>query len=134
MPMSMGIEGFDHVTVLVTDMARARAFYGQTLGLEEIGRPRSFDFKAVWYQVGDRQLHLLVKPEADTPSPRHFALRVRDVAAARARCALLGLPTAETTRIPGADRFFIRDPDGNRIEIIQWETPYDPGRDGVFDP
>ncbi|MFM7110653.1 MAG: VOC family protein [Planctomycetota bacterium] len=131
--MTLNIEGFDHVTVLITDMARARAFYGGMLGLVEIGRPRSFDFKAVWYQVGDRQLHLLVKPEADTMSPRHFALRVRDVAAARARCVEVGLPTAETTKIPGADRFFVRDPDGNRIEIIRWDTPYDPGRDGVFD-
>jgi catechol 2,3-dioxygenase-like lactoylglutathione lyase family enzyme len=131
--MSLGIEGFDHVTVLITDMTRSRAFYGDMLGLREIGRPRSFDFKAVWYQLGDRQLHLLVKPEADTIGPRHFALRVADVAAARARCAELGLPTAETTKIPGADRFFIRDPDGNRIEIIRWESAYDPATDGVFD-
>ena len=30
----------------------------------------------------------------------------------------------ETTLIPGSDRFFIHDPDGNRIEIIQWFRPY----------
>ena len=30
----------------------------------------------------------------------------------------------ETTPIPGADRFFITDPDGNRIEIIEWFRPY----------
>jgi len=26
----------------------------------------------------------------------------------------------EATPIPGADRFFIADPDGNRIELIEW--------------
>jgi catechol 2,3-dioxygenase-like lactoylglutathione lyase family enzyme len=64
---------------------------------------------------------------------RHFALRVADVSAARKQCIAQGLPTAETTLIPGADRFFIRDPDGNRIEIIRWNVPYDPARDGVLD-
>jgi catechol 2,3-dioxygenase-like lactoylglutathione lyase family enzyme len=131
--MSLGIEGFDHLTVIVTDMAHARAFYGGILGLQEIGRPKSFDFQAVWYQIGDRQLHLLVKPTPDTVGQRHFALRVADVSAARKQCIAQGLPTAETTLIPGADRFFIRDPDGNRIEIIRWNVPYDPVRDGVLD-
>jgi hypothetical protein len=36
------------------------------------------------------------------------------------------VPVAETVLIPGADRFFVSDPDGNRIEIIQWFHPYDP--------
>ena len=36
------------------------------------------------------------------------------------------MPLEETTPIPGADRFFIADPDGNRIEIIQWLRSYDP--------
>ncbi len=36
----------------------------------------------------------------------------------------LGLETAETVPIPGADRFFIADPDGNRIELIEWKEPY----------
>jgi hypothetical protein len=26
--------------------------------------------------------------------------------------------------IPGADRFFVTDPDGNRIEIIEWKEAY----------
>ena len=53
-------------------------------------------------------------------------LRVTDAEAARAYFRAHGVATSETTRIPGADRFFISDPDGNRIEIIDWETPYNP--------
>jgi hypothetical protein len=30
----------------------------------------------------------------------------------------------ETVLIPGADRFFIRDPDHNLIEIIEWKKAY----------
>ena len=38
----------------------------------------------------------------------------------------------ETVKIAAAERFFVRDPDGNRIEILQWLRPYRPDRDGRF--
>jgi catechol 2,3-dioxygenase-like lactoylglutathione lyase family enzyme len=120
----------DHCSVLITDVERSRRFYGELLGLREIPRPRTFDFVVVWYEVGGQQLHLLRKDRPDTVSPRHFALRVTDVTAARAYLQSLGVSTEETTPIPGADRFFIADPDGNRIEIIQWLRPYNPATDG----
>ncbi len=120
----------DHVSVIITDVARSRAFYSDLLGLKEIARPRTFDFVVVWFELGQQQLHLLLKPQADTHSARHFALRVTDVEQARTYCKSKGLQVEETTPIPGADRFFIYDPDGNRIEIIQWHRPYDPDRDG----
>jgi glyoxylase I family protein len=121
----------DHVSVLITDVARSRRFYGELLGLKEIPKPRTFDFVVVWYDLGDQYLHLLLKDRPDTISPRHFALRVTDAVAARAHFQSHGVPTQETTPIPGADRFFIADRDGNRIEIIQWLRSYDPERDGV---
>jgi catechol 2,3-dioxygenase-like lactoylglutathione lyase family enzyme len=116
----------DHVSVLITDVERSRRFYGGLLGLQEIARPRTFDFVVVWYDLGNQHLHLLLKDRPDAVSPRHFALRVADCAAARSSFRAHGVPTQETTPIPGADRFFIADPDGNRIEIIQWLRPYDP--------
>jgi catechol 2,3-dioxygenase-like lactoylglutathione lyase family enzyme len=116
----------DHVSVLITDVERSRQFYGGLLGLSEIARPRTFDFIVVWYDLGGQHLHLLLKDQADTISPRHFALRVADATAARSYFRERDVTTQETTLIPGADRFFIRDPDGNRIEVIQWLRPYDP--------
>jgi glyoxylase I family protein len=124
------ISQIDHCSVLITDVARSRRFYRDVLGLKEIPKPKTFDFVALWFQLGETQIHLLLKDKPDTISPRHFALRVRDVAAARKHFQGLGIPTQETTLIPGADRFFISDPDGNRIEIIQWQRPYDPAEHG----
>jgi catechol 2,3-dioxygenase-like lactoylglutathione lyase family enzyme len=120
----------DHVTVIVTDLAAARAFYAGVLGLTEIAPPKEFDFVAVWYDLGGQYLHLLQKPHPDTPSPRHFCLHVDDVAAAREHFRTLGIPTDETVKIAAADRFFVRDPDGNRIELLQWQRPYHPDTDG----
>src|SRR4051794_13447318 len=116
----------DHVSVLITDIERSRQFYVDLLGLREITKPRTFDFIALWFYLGNQQLHLLRKPSPDVRSPRHFSLRVRDVNRARAYLRERGVATEEPTLIPGADRFFIHDPDGNRIEIIQWLEPYDP--------
>src|SRR5258705_235097 len=120
----------DHVSVIITDLDRSRQFYRDLLGLKEIARPRTFDFVVLWFELGNQQLHLLLKPQPDTVSPRHFALRVADVEQARSYFRARGVPIEETTPIPGADRFFIRDPDSNRIEVIQWHRPYHPEADG----
>ncbi len=114
----------DHVSILITDVDRSRRFYRDILGLREIHSPRTFDFVVLWFEIDGQHVHLLLKDQADTQSPRHFALRVSDVVAARRYFQGLGIPTQETTLIPGADRFFIHDPDGNRIEIVQWLRPY----------
>ena len=121
----------DHCSVIITDVERSRRFYGGLLGLREIAKPRTFDFVVIWYDLGNQHLHLLLKEQADTLSARHFALRVADIQAARAHFAAHGVAMQETTPIPGADRFFVFDPDGNRIEIIQWLQPYDPLASGA---
>src|SRR5205085_1222758 len=114
------ITNLDHCSVLITDLERSRRFYRDVLGLKEIAKPRTFDFVVMWFKLGDQQLHLLQKDRPDALSPRHFALRVASAEAARRYFRDRGVATQETTPIPGADRFFISDPDGNRIEIMQW--------------
>ena len=127
----LDVTQIDHVSVLVTDLGRSRRFYRDVLGLKEIAKPRTFDFRVLWFDLGNQQLHLLLKPQPDVRSPRHFALRVRDAGQARRYFQQHGIATEETTPIPGADRFFLADPDGNRIEVIQWLDPYDPTASGA---
>jgi len=130
--MALPVTHIDHCSVIVTDVAASRHFYGVLLGLREIPAPRTFDFVALWYDLGGTYLHLLLKSDRDTISPRHFCLHVADIAAARAHVVDQGIRIDETVKIPGAERFFIRDPDGNRIEILQWESRYDALRDGQY--
>lgn len=121
----------DHVSVITTDIERSRRFYRDILGLKEIAKPRTFDFVVIWFDLGNQQLHLFLKDQPDTRSPRHFALRVTDAATARMHFIEQGIWPEETTPIPFADRFFVYDPDGNRIEVIQWVKPYDPEETGA---
>ena len=76
------IESIHHVSLPITNPERSRQFYSEILGLTEITR-LPFDFDGVWYQVGDRQLHLIVHNESTFREKKpvdsrdiHFAIRV----------------------------------------------------------
>src|SRR5262249_401918 len=98
----------DHCSIIVTDVAKARAFYAGVLGLKGIAKPKTFDFVVLWFELADGQtLHLLQKPDPDTRSPRHLALRVADARVARAHLGAHGVEIQETVLIPHCDRFFI---------------------------
>jgi catechol 2,3-dioxygenase-like lactoylglutathione lyase family enzyme len=107
-----------HVNIEVSDLQRALAFY-RRLGLKEIPRAGTPEREGTWLRFGDgRELHLSVG-EPKKPNRSHFAIVVDDLREARQRCQESGA-TIETAReIPGVSRFFVRDPDGNRIEIAQ---------------
>jgi len=126
----MGIKatGIHHASICVTDFDRSRAFYAGALGLKEIPKPSTFNFPVVWFRFGDCHIHLIPSERPDSISPRHFALQVEDINAARIQLKEHGRSVEETTPIPGADRFFTHDPDGNRIELIQWFEDYGDGK------
>jgi len=116
--MALQIEGVDHLTVQVTDVERSKRFYGGLFGLQEVLRPASFDFPGAWYAAGNGMIHLVFQKEADPLSRRHFCLRVGDVHAAFDILRTAGFEaTWDARKIPGVERFFTRDPDGNRIEF-----------------
>ena len=124
----MRLTGIHHSSIVVTDMERARRFYREVLGLTEIERPANFTNPVRWFEVGDEHIHLIPSDQADADSPRHFALHVEDARAAREFLQSRGVAVEEVEPIAGADRFFIQDPDGNRIELIQWSRRWEGNR------
>ena len=118
-------EALHHVALSVTDMDRAAWFYGTVLGLQEIPRP-PFDFGGAWYQLGDRQLHLIVHPPTRTlrgsmeigPRDGHLALRVRDRQEVVDRLLAHGIKVLDLpdNLTPWA-QVYCCDPDGNVIEF-----------------
>ena len=115
---SIRIQRVDHVTVNITDLERARAFYGGLLGLKEVPRPESFKFPGTWYRLENLDIHLVGRPEADAPSGRHFAFWMANVYEAARVFEAKGIALSwDKLKIEGIDRFFISDPDGNRLEF-----------------
>ena len=118
-------EALHHVALSVTDMDRAAWFYGTVLGLQELPRP-PFDFGGAWYQLGDRQLHLIVHPPTLTlrgsttigPREGHIALRVRDRQEVLDRLKAHGVEVLDLpdNLTPWA-QIYCCDPDGNIIEF-----------------
>lgn len=114
--------GLDHVQVTAPrgEEARARAFYGETLGLEETPKPEVLAGRGgAWYRVGDLQLHLGLEDDFAPARKAHPAFLVNDLDAVRARLAAAGCPIGEDAEIPGYRRFETRDPFGNRLELMQ---------------
>ncbi len=119
------VTGLDHVSLLVSDTARALRFYREVLGLDiEPGRPE-LGFPGAWLRLGDRQLHLLELPSPDPGQgrpahggrDRHTAVRVSDLAAFVDRLERAGIPY--TMSRSGRRALFCRDPDGNAWELIE---------------
>ena len=120
--MAFHLTGVHHCSIMVSDMNRAASFYREVLGLTEIPTPSTFPaagLRVRWFDVGNEQVHLM-PGGPDKVSPRHFAVHVEDAKAAREHFKSKQVEVRETTPIPGADRFFISDPDGNNIEVIEW--------------
>lgn len=119
---------FSHVSFAVSDLEKAKAFYGELLGFEELPRP-DFGFAGVWYSLGgDLQLHIIVNEEWPFPTLHrsrfeirapHFALAVEDADEVAARLAGTGYPYHDYTSTPtGLRQLFVHDHDGNMVEFI----------------
>jgi catechol 2,3-dioxygenase-like lactoylglutathione lyase family enzyme len=94
------------------------AFY-RHLGLTELPRDGAPERDGAWLGFADgRELHLSVGPPK-APTRAHFAVLVDDLTAARTVFEKLNAPIETGRALPGIARFFVRDPDGNRIEIAQ---------------
>lgn len=113
-----------HVSFAVRDLSRSLAFYQDLLGLEPIERP-DFGIPGAWLSAGNSQVHLIQTPEgapvgspppAISPLANHDAFAVEDYAATLARLQAAGVEVLETSAEQG--QLWIRDPDGNVIELI----------------
>jgi len=120
--MPVSIEGFHHAGFMVTDVARAAAFYEGVLGLKALPRP-DFSFDGRWYDLGHgHQLHLMSTEEMPGHTGQagfdsHIALQVTNIEDAERRLTELGIEFARGSGRAGNPQLFIRDPDGNMIEL-----------------
>ena len=123
----MQFSQIQHCSVVVQNLERAAAYYRDVLGLSEIEIPSTFKpagLNVRWFRLGEQQIHLLQGAANPPDMLHHMALQVDDAQAARAWMKTKGFSIEETIPIPGADRFFVRDPDNNLIEIIEWRETY----------
>ena len=120
------ISSLHHVAVCVTDIERAKQFYGGVLGLKEMARP-PFPFGGAWYEMPDgRQFHLIVHERPRTLRGTteidlrdgHLALGVTDFDRAVAHLRAAGVAcVVRPENVTPWKQAYVTDPDGNVVEL-----------------
>lgn len=125
-----------HSMIRVLDEARSVDFYGQAFGLR-VAQRLDFDSFTLVYLSNDEtgfELELTINKDREAPYDLgdgygHLAVSVADVDAEHARLSALGLaPRKLVDFAPGGEViarfFFIADPDGYQIEVLQRQGRY----------
>lgn len=111
-----------NVTVPRSLEAQAKYFYGVVMGMPEVPKPESSRGRGgAWYQLGPVQLHLSLDDGAgETRGKRHVCYTVHDLREAEEQFRQAGIEIIpDELPTPGWNRFYVRDPGGNRLEIAQ---------------
>ncbi len=124
----MIVERTDFISVPVTDLERSTAFYRDTLGLEQTG-------EGAWpeFRLGENAFLYLLDPtnlgqEFRGPHTSATALRVADVAEARAELEAKGVTFLGETFDSGVCHMApFTDPDGNVFMLHRRYAPYPDG-------
>jgi lactoylglutathione lyase len=116
-----------HLGLRVTDLYRSLAFY-TALGYTELGRvPETAFGSLTMLQLPDdpfvslELVHDPARPVTDIGAVNHLVIQVDDLDATIADLAAKGV-AAEPPTEPGPDlrTSWLTDPDGYRIELVQW--------------
>lgn len=119
------IKRLHHASLLVSDLAAARAFYEGVLGLQPSNLRPPMAFGGVWYEIGEQQIHLLALPNPDSGverpkhggRDRHTCLVVNDFEELIACLNKHNVPF--TFSQSGRRALFCRDPDDNALELME---------------
>lgn len=131
MPRGEPVAKYIHSMIRVLDEARSVAFYGQVFGLKVAERLDFDSFTLVYLSNGESQTELELtinkgrtEPYALGDGYGHIAFSVDDLDALHARIEAEGFaPRKLVDFAPGGEviarLFFIADPDGYQIEVLQ---------------
>ena len=120
-----------HMMVRVSDEARSVDFYRRAFGLVIADRVDFADFTLIYMrpQTGDFELELTVNKDRAEPYELgdgygHLAFVTDDLEAERERMTAEGLAPRDIKQMTHAGKpfgkfFFIEDPDGYKIEVLQ---------------
>jgi catechol 2,3-dioxygenase-like lactoylglutathione lyase family enzyme len=120
------VQGVDYIRVPATDIEESKRFYGELLGLPD-GPTQHDDW--VEYQAGNVTLAVMTPETHDDTfaplTPGSFALRVADVAAAKAALEAEGVTVAEVWDNGICRGAGVTDPAGNRILLHHRYVPHE---------
>jgi catechol 2,3-dioxygenase-like lactoylglutathione lyase family enzyme len=116
------LRAIDHVQIAIPPggEARARAFYGDLLGLVEVPKPPALAARGgCWFESGAIKVHLGVEQDFRANVKAHVAFEVDDVQALSELAQAAGYTVKLDDEIADVERAFVFDPFGNRLEFLR---------------
>lgn len=135
------VKRVDHLNVQVPPEKEEEGirFYGEILGLKRLKKPDSLGPAGAHFCISENpwyELHLgvargVTQADVNKNLRNHLGFQVDDLGAARKAFEAAGIEIQEAEaayskqRDFHQDRFFVFDPGGNRLEILEPRRPYD---------
>ena len=119
--MTVDLVGIDHVQLSMPEGGEdvARLFYCDVMGLAEIVKPDALAARGgCWFAGSGVAVHLGAEPGFRPLAKAHPALLVRDLDAARESLGAAGVAIEEDDSGLAVRRCYVRDPFGNRLELV----------------
>ena len=116
------VTGIEHVQLAMPAGAEAlaRAFYTGLLGLSERAKPPKLAARGgCWFEAPGVKVHLGVEADFRPATKAHPALLIDDLGAMQAALETAGVAVTPDDPVDGRARFYVADPFGNRIELMQ---------------
>jgi catechol 2,3-dioxygenase-like lactoylglutathione lyase family enzyme len=121
--MSHRLTGIHHIQLAmpVGEEDAGRRFYGDLLGLSEIPKPSELAPRGgIWFRSGELEVHLGVERADFRPATKaHPAFLVSGLNELREELEEAGYRIDEDVQLEGFRRFHVRDPFGNRLELVE---------------
>ncbi|MFD0770055.1 VOC family protein [Bacillus sp. CGMCC 1.60114] len=120
--MTFKIQGIDHVQLAAPAGCeeKARTFYGDILGLEEIPKPEELKKRGgCWFRCGNQEIHIGVEQNFSPAKKAHPAFFVQHIEHFQDDLTQKGVSVIADTARPDVTRFYVLDPFGNRIEFME---------------
>ena len=114
-----------HISFVISNLESSLAFYNKILELKVDETRPNFSFDGCWLTINEtQQIHLLLVDNYDPIKrpehggrDRHAAFKVRDLEQFAVRLDSNNI--TYTLSKSGRKALFVRDPDGNTLELIQ---------------
>lgn len=121
--MSFAFKSIDHVQLAAPKGSEdiAKRFFGEILGFQEVEKPEVLKKRGgVWFQFGNYQIHIGIEEPFAPAKKAHPAFQVENLEALKTHLMKHEVHFIVDTDLPGANRIYVNDPFGNRIEILEW--------------
>lgn len=117
------VTGLHHIQLAMPrgEEEAAERFYGYLLGLDQISKPPDLAPRGgVWFRGSDLEVHLGVEDRFRPAFKAHPAFMVEGMERLISRLDAAGVRVVEDeVQLQGFHRVYVRDPFGNRIELIE---------------